>query len=221
MLRGSGSPAGNGSQQDLLDKIPEADKRNDGAKESSGVSHQDPARRVRFQSRRFCHSTVGPAPGQRSHKDTDGQGSHCAGAMPEPDFIDWLTETIRAPASVELRRPVAMPLALVIAPGCTSVFAVPVAPSATARPAIGLPFEIGERVDQPGLELPVRIGVSIVPGRSERVVLSRLLTKSSASESPVRSGPNARACGLESSDVGNRSPSSGSSRLAAISPPCS
>src|SRR5881397_1639697 len=50
-----------------------------------------------------------------------------------------VAETILSSATVELRVPVATPLALVVPLGCVSVFPLPVAASTTVAPAIGLP----------------------------------------------------------------------------------
>src|SRR5260370_219607 len=51
-----------------------------------------------------------------------------------------VADTVFDSATVELRLPVATPLALVVPTGCVRVFPVPVAASTTAAPAIGLPF---------------------------------------------------------------------------------
>src|SRR5260370_26055972 len=51
-----------------------------------------------------------------------------------------VAETVFDSATVELRLPVATPLALVVPTGCVRVFPVPVATSTTVAPAIGLPF---------------------------------------------------------------------------------
>src|SRR5260370_21026121 len=51
-----------------------------------------------------------------------------------------VADTIFDSATVELKLPVATPLALVVPTGCVRVFPVPVAASTTAAPAIGLPF---------------------------------------------------------------------------------
>src|SRR3989442_1242630 len=50
-----------------------------------------------------------------------------------------VADTVFAWATVELRVPVATPLAVVVALGCVSVLPVPVAASTTVAPAIGLP----------------------------------------------------------------------------------
>src|SRR5690349_6559279 len=49
-----------------------------------------------------------------------------------------VADTVFASATVELRVPVATPLAFVVALGCVSVFPVPVAASTTVAPATGL-----------------------------------------------------------------------------------
>src|SRR6266851_5009532 len=51
-----------------------------------------------------------------------------------------VAETVFDSATVELKLPVATPLALVVPTGCVRVFPVPVAASTTVAPAIGLPF---------------------------------------------------------------------------------
>jgi hypothetical protein len=50
-----------------------------------------------------------------------------------------VAETVFDSAAVELRVPVATPLALVVAPGCVTVLPVPVAARTTVAPATGLP----------------------------------------------------------------------------------
>src|SRR6266852_5658531 len=69
-----------------------------------------------------------------------------------------VADTIFDSATVELKLPVATPLALVVPTGCVRVFPVPVAASTTAAPAIGLPFAslaVTVMVDVP---LPAVIG---------------------------------------------------------------
>src|SRR5712692_1297366 len=69
-----------------------------------------------------------------------------------------VAETVFDSATVELKLPVATPLALVVPTGCVRVFPVPVAASTTAAPAIGLPFAslaVTVMVDVP---LPAVIG---------------------------------------------------------------
>src|SRR6266852_4112182 len=51
-----------------------------------------------------------------------------------------VADTVFEPATVELRLPVATPLALVVPTGCVSVLPVPLAASTTVAPGIGLPF---------------------------------------------------------------------------------
>ena len=51
-----------------------------------------------------------------------------------------VAETVFTPPAVELRLPVATPLALVVAVGCVSVLPVPEAASTTVAPLIGLPL---------------------------------------------------------------------------------
>src|SRR5881628_1305656 len=51
-----------------------------------------------------------------------------------------VAETVFDSATVELKLPVATPLALVVPTGWVSVFPVPVAASTTVAPWIGLPF---------------------------------------------------------------------------------
>src|SRR2546427_26095 len=72
-------------------------------------------------------------------------------------------ETVFVPATVELKVPVATPVASVGPPGCASVFPLPVAASTTVAPLIGLPlasFAVTVIVDVP---LPVAIdgGVAV------------------------------------------------------------
>src|SRR3989440_36439 len=71
-----------------------------------------------------------------------------------------VAETVFVPAAVELRVPVATPLAFVVAVGCVSVFpAVGLAASTTVAPAIGLPlasFAVTVIVD---VSVPAAIGV--------------------------------------------------------------
>jgi hypothetical protein len=50
-----------------------------------------------------------------------------------------VADTVLDAATVELKVPVATPLAFVTPTGCVSVFPVPVAASTTVAPAIGLP----------------------------------------------------------------------------------
>jgi hypothetical protein len=50
-----------------------------------------------------------------------------------------VVDTVFEPANVELRVPVATPLAFVVALGCVSVLPAPVAASTTVAPVIGLP----------------------------------------------------------------------------------
>src|SRR6266516_2858648 len=50
-----------------------------------------------------------------------------------------VADTVFDSATVEVRVPVATPLALVVALGCVTVFPRPVAPSTTVAPATGLP----------------------------------------------------------------------------------
>src|SRR5713226_10113736 len=69
-----------------------------------------------------------------------------------------VAETVFDSATVELKLPVATPLALVVPTGCVRVFPVPVATSTTVAPAIGLPlasFAVTVTVDAP---LPAVIG---------------------------------------------------------------
>src|SRR6266851_2507241 len=51
-----------------------------------------------------------------------------------------VAETVFDCATVELKLPVATPLALVVPTGCVRVFPVPVAASPAVAPALGLPF---------------------------------------------------------------------------------
>src|SRR5256712_4307819 len=51
-----------------------------------------------------------------------------------------VAETVFDSAAVELKLPVATPLALVVPTGCVTVFPVPVAASTTVAPGIGLPL---------------------------------------------------------------------------------
>src|SRR6266849_8941217 len=51
-----------------------------------------------------------------------------------------VAETVFDPAAVELKLPVAIPLALVVPTGWINVFPVPVAARTTVAPGIGLPF---------------------------------------------------------------------------------
>jgi len=51
-----------------------------------------------------------------------------------------VAETVFVPPTVELRVPVATPLAFVGVPGCVSVLPLPVAESTTVAPLIGLPL---------------------------------------------------------------------------------
>jgi len=51
-----------------------------------------------------------------------------------------VTDTTFAPAAVELRVPVATPLALVVLEGCVRVLPLPVADKTTVAPLIGFPF---------------------------------------------------------------------------------
>src|SRR5216683_1137734 len=51
-----------------------------------------------------------------------------------------VAETVFDPAAVELKLPVAIPLALVVPTGWINVFPVPVAAKTTVAPGIGLPF---------------------------------------------------------------------------------
>src|SRR5437667_335598 len=63
-----------------------------------------------------------------------------------------VADTVFASATVELRVPVVTPLAFVVALGCVSVFAVPVAATTTVAPGIGLPkpsFAVTVIVDVP------------------------------------------------------------------------
>src|SRR5207249_845775 len=54
--------------------------------------------------------------------------------------VPWLeAETVFVPATVELKVPVATPVASVEPAGCASVFPLPVAASTTVAPLIGLP----------------------------------------------------------------------------------
>ncbi|HEX9487306.1 MAG TPA: hypothetical protein VF976_09590, partial [Gemmatimonadales bacterium] len=69
-----------------------------------------------------------------------------------------VADTIFDSATVELKLPVATPLALVVPTGCVRVFPVPVATSTTVAPAIALPlasFAVTVTVDAP---LPAVIG---------------------------------------------------------------
>src|SRR5216683_1729908 len=69
-----------------------------------------------------------------------------------------VADTVFDSATVELKLPVATPLALVVPTGCVRVFPVPVATSTTVAPAIGLPlasFAVTVTVDAP---LPAVIG---------------------------------------------------------------
>src|SRR5712692_10505903 len=69
-----------------------------------------------------------------------------------------VAETVFDSATVELKLPVATPLALVVPTGCVRVFPVPVAASTTAAPAIGLPFASLAVTVMVELPLPAVIG---------------------------------------------------------------
>jgi hypothetical protein len=78
-----------------------------------------------------------------------------------------VAETVFDPANVELRVPVATPLAVVVAVGWTRVFPVPDAARVTGAPAMGLPlasFAVTVIVDVP---LPAVIGEVAVTVESE------------------------------------------------------
>src|ERR1051325_115552 len=60
-------------------------------------------------------------------------------AVPVTGVPLTIADTVLAPTSVELRVPVATPLALVGPAGCTTVFPAPVAARLTVAPPTGLP----------------------------------------------------------------------------------
>ena len=69
-----------------------------------------------------------------------------------------VAETVFDPAAVELRVPVATPLAFVVAAGCVSVLPDPVVASTTVAPWIGLPFASRAVTVIVELPLPAAIG---------------------------------------------------------------
>ena len=85
-----------------------------------------------------------------------------------------VAETVFASATVEASVPVATPLALVTATGCTSELPVPVAPNTTAAPGITLPFTsravtvmvvLGPPAEmEPGEAVRVDVPAETVPG---------------------------------------------------------
>ena len=71
-----------------------------------------------------------------------------------------VADTVFDPAAVELKVPVATPLAFVVPPGCVSVFPVPVANNATVAPWIGLP--LASRAVTVIVELPLPAAMGVV-----------------------------------------------------------
>jgi len=70
-----------------------------------------------------------------------------------------VAETVFDSATVELKVPVATPLALVVAPGCVTVLPVPVAARITVAPATGLPSASRAVTVIVEVPLPAVIGV--------------------------------------------------------------